>query len=342
MLMCALRGTIVFKHGLLAHMARELDLLSKALDWVDAGRSVAVATVIETWGSAPRAVGSLLIIDESGAMDGSVSGGCVEAAVVVEAQEAIEDGQLRVLEYGVSEEDAFAVGLACGGKIRIIVEPIGSSMPIDILRELITFGQSKTPIGYVVDLESGDRRLARVSEYPDRFRLDRSGIESDGANFVAIYNPPLRLIIVGAVHIAQYLVPMAASVGFTPIVIDPRGAFATTDRFPVTTLIEAWPDSAMKALAPDARTAIVTLSHDPKLDDPALLVGLQSDAFYIGCLGSKRTHEKRVQRLRDNDISASDIDRIHAPVGLNIGGRNPAEIAVSTIAQIVGVLRQKG
>lgn len=321
-------------------MTTPTDLLSLALDWHFSGRGVALATVIETWGSAPRSVGSHMIIDETGAMDGSVSGGCVEAAVVTQAIDAITQGRARITEYGVTDEDAFAVGLACGGTIRILIEPIGSVLPIAVLKELVAHRIDRQPIAYVTDLGGDARRLANRDEFPDRFRLNQSGIEGDARTFVAIYNPPLRLIIVGAVHIAQHLVTFARTVGFDPIVIDPRSAFATPARFPETNLVVDWPDAAMKDLQPDLRTAIVTLTHDPKLDDLALIEGFKTEAFYIGSLGSKRTHEKRIERLAAHGVSKGNLARIHGPVGLDIGGRNPAEIAVSVMAEIIQTQRK--
>ena len=315
-------------------------LLQTALDWHRAGRSVAVATVIETWGSAPRGVGSLLIIDGEGRMEGSVSGGCVEGAVIMEALDAIPSGAARLLDYGVSDDEAFAVGLACGGRIRVLVEPVGGAMPVALLERLAEAIAAKEPAAYVIDLTSQARRLATRTDFPDRFRLDRSGLEEDGQTFVAVHNPPLRMIVVGAVHIAQALLPMARACGFDPVLIDPRGAFGSADRFPGETILEDWPDAAMAALAPDSRTAVVTLTHDPKLDDPAITQTLRSRAFYLGCLGSTRTHAKRVARLEEAGFTADDIARIHAPVGLDLGGRAPAEIAVSIIAQVIATLRQ--
>jgi xanthine dehydrogenase accessory factor len=316
------------------------DLPKLALDWHRAGRGVAMATVVQTWGSAPRPVGSQLVIDADGAMEGSVSGGCVEGAVIAESQEAISDGKPRVLSFGVSDDDAFAVGLACGGEIRILIEPLGTAIPITLLEQLVALRTRAQPIAYVTDLETGGPQLVEMPGYPDRFLHDRSGVEKDGRTFVAIHNAPLRLVIVGAVHIAQPLVAMARCCGYLPIVVDPRSAFASVDRFPETTLIDDWPDAGLRALKPDLRTAVVTLSHDPKLDDPALVAALESDAFYIGSLGSTRTHAKRVTRLRDAGFTDKQIARIHGPVGLDLGGRHPAEIAVSIMAQVTQVLRK--
>ncbi len=317
-----------------------IDLPGLALEWHRAGRGVAVATVVQTWGSAPRAVGSQLVIDADGAMEGSVSGGCVEGAVITEALEALEDGKPRVLEFGVSDDEAFAVGLACGGEIKVLVEPVGSALPVEVLERLVDARGRAEPVAYVTDLEAGGPRLAAQSAYPDRFRLDRSGVEEDGKTFVAIHNPPLRMIIVGAVHIAQHLVTMARACGYAPTLIDPRGAFGSEARFPGEVIMDDWPDEAMAILKPDARTAVVTLTHDPKLDDPAIIAALGSDVFYLGCLGSTRTHAKRVARLEEAGFSAEQVGRIHAPVGLDLGGRQPAEIAVSIIAEVTQALRK--
>ena len=315
-------------------------LLQTALNWHRAGQSVAVATVIETWGSAPRGVGSLLIIDGDGRMEGSVSGGCVEGAVIMEALDAIPTGTARLLDYGVSDDAAFAVGLACGGRIRVLVEPVGGAMPVALLEQLVDAIASKDPVAYVTRLDGDARTLAQPADFPDRFRMDKSGLEEDGATFVAIHNPPLRMIVVGAVHIAQALLPMARACGFDPVLIDPRGAFGSADRFPGEVIVEDWPDEAMSQLAPDSRTAVVTLTHDPKLDDPAIVQTLRSKAFYLGCLGSTRTHAKRVARLEETGFSPDEIARIHAPVGLDLGGRAPAEIAVSIMAQVITTLRK--
>ena len=320
-------------------------IVETALGWARDGRGAALATVIETWGSAPRPVGSQLAISGDGDITGSVSGGCVEGAVVAEALEALEDGRPRVLTYGVSDEDAFAVGLACGGTIRVLVEPIGDAAPAlspALLDTLVQAQAERRAVAILTDLDTWDRRLVAAEDADEtlaaRFRADRSGV--DDATFTAVHNPPLRLVVVGAVHIAQPLVAMARMAGFDPFVVDPRETFAAPHRFPGMALSHDWPDAALTTHGLDARTAVVTLTHDPKLDDPAILTALASPAFYIGCLGSTRTHAKRLDRLRDACVSDAQIARLHAPVGLAIGARSPAEIAVSILAQIVDRLRK--
>lgn len=315
-----------------------------ALDWHRQGKGAALATVLETWGSAPRQAGSQLAVSGAGEIMGSVSGGCVEGAVVTEAQEAMVDGRSRILTFGVSDDTAFAAGLACGGTIRVLVEPVGNgpeALPEAMLADLVAARAARQPVAAELRPEGWSRRLLRPGQdaaADARFRSDRSGMEEDG-RFLCIHNPPLRLAVIGAVHIAQALLPMARLAGYDPVLIDPRGAFASASRFPGETLVEDWPDEALAALAPDARTAIVTLTHDPKLDDPAIRVALRSGCFYLGCLGSKKTHARRVERLQAAGFTEAEMARIHAPVGLDIGARTPAEIAVSVLAQITQVLR---
>ncbi|MCC5974412.1 MAG: XdhC family protein [Rubellimicrobium sp.] len=311
-----------------------------ALEWHRAGRGAVLATVVETWGSAPRAVGSQLVVDRDGAMEGSVSGGCVEGAVIAEALEAVGDGRPRLMDFGVSDDEAFAVGLACGGRIRVLVDPVGASLTEAVLADLVTARAARRPVALVADLEGEARRLVGGDAFPERFRLDRSGVEADGRTFVTVHNPPLRLVIVGAVHIAQPLVGMARACGHDPVIVDPRPAFAAEARFPGEVIVDDWPDDALAGIGLDARTAVVTLTHDPKLDDPAIRAALASDVFYLGCLGSTRTHAKRVARLTEAGHSAAEIARIHAPVGLDLGGRQPGEIALSVMAEITRVLRQ--
>lgn len=309
-----------------------------ALAWAREGRGAALATVVETWGSAPRQPGSQLAISGRGEIMGSVSGGCVEGAVVTEALEALGDGVPRLLTFGVSDETAFSVGLACGGTIKVLVEPVAPWLPV--LEQLVAARAARAAVGYVVDL--GDWSRALVSPRADPavdavLRRDKAAV--DAGRFIAPHNPPLRMIVVGAVHIAQPLVAMARLAGYDPTLIDPRETFGAAERFPGEVVLDDWPDEALARLAPDSRTAIITLTHDPKLDDPAIRYALRSRCFYLGCLGSKKTHAARVVRLQAAGFSEAEIARIHAPVGLAIGAKTPAEIAVSILAQVTAVLR---
>lgn len=323
------------------------EVLATAANWLAAGRDVALATVVQTWGSAPRAVGSHLAIDDSGAFVGSVSGGCIEGAVVGEALEVIHDGKPRQLEFGVSDERAWEVGLACGGTIRIYVEPL---VRRDLIDRLLADFEAKRAVTLVTRIADGAQALVHQDSAAGEFVLTPKALaetrkllvcgrsaqleQSGRPLFARSYPPPLRLIIIGAVHITQALAPMAALAGFQVVVVDPRRAFATAERFPGVTLREDWPQEALPKLALDGHCAVVAVTHDPKFDDPALIEALNSHAFYVGALGSRRTHASRVERLTELGL-ADRLPRIRAPVGLDLGGRSPAEIAVAILAEII-------
>ena len=314
-----------------------------AQGWHRAGQGACLATVVETWGSAPRPTGSQLAVSGTGEMMGSVSGGCVEGAVIEESLAALRDGRPRLLTFGVSDEDAFAVGLACGGTIRVLVEPVGPALPPEMLDEIVAARAARRPVAYSVNLDSWERGLTGPEgPHASRFRSDKSGVDAGeaGAVFTAIHNPPLRMIVVGAVHIAQPLLAMARACGHDPVLIDPREAFGSAARFPGEDIRHDWPDEAMAEIGLDARTSVVTLTHDPKLDDPAIIAALAAPVYYLGCLGSTRTHAKRVVRLTEAGFSEAEIGRIHAPVGLDIGAKSPAEIAVSILAEVTQALRR--
>lgn len=208
------------------------DIPKIALAWHRAARGAVLATVVETWGSAPRPVGSQLVIARDGEIAGSVSGGCVEGAVIVEAIDALEDGKSRMLEFGVTDDEAFAVGLACGGRIRVMVEPVGVALPEAMLADLVAARTARVPLAYVVNTVTQSRKLVEASAYPDRFVADKSGFE--GEAFVAIHNPPLKLIVVGAVHIAQPLLVMARLAGYDPVLVDRAARLAHKRDFPIS------------------------------------------------------------------------------------------------------------
>lgn len=304
-----------------------------ALRYIAQGKKAALATVVSTWGSAPRGLGSQLAISSDGDFEGSVSGGCVEGAVIIEALEAIEDGKCRVLEYGVTIEDAFAVGLACGGEIKILVEPIDDNggMPVQLAEDLSNAYAHRQSLCYQINLKDFTREIPNVAS-------QQTGL-SDGI-FTMVVRPKLRLVIVGAVHITKFLADMAAHAEYDVFLIDPRESFASKERFPNQVFLDGWPDAALETFGIDDATAIVTLTHDPKIDTPALVSALKSNAFYIGALGSNRTHTKRVNELKELGFDDQLIGRIRAPVGLDIGSKSPAEIAISIMAEITRDLRK--
>ena len=323
------------------------DVLKQALEWARQGHGVALAVVVSTWGSSPRPVGSKMAINDTGAFVGSVSGGCIESFVVSEAIDVIADGGHQDLTYGVTDEQAEAVHLTCGGNIRIFIE---RAPPLAELERMA----GDQPVTRAVDLATGEDLMIDGVNASGRLLLSddtlgevqclhkqgAGGIivhESDAEVFVTTYTRPRRMIVVGAVHIAQLLAPMATAVGFEVTVIDSRPAFATPERLPGVTVIHERTERCIQRLSLDSRTALVLLAHDPILDDPALHAALLSPAYYIGCLGSKHTHAKRVERLREAGFSEDAIKRLHAPVGLDIGGRSSGEVAVSILAEIIAV-----
>jgi xanthine dehydrogenase accessory factor len=327
------------------------DPLALAAQWMKKKQNFALATVTRTWGSAPRPAGSQMAISDEGAFTGSVSGGCVEGAVIAESEAAISDGKTRNLKFGVSNEEAWAVGLACGGTIEVNVLPVLERPQRDSLAELLEARREGRAVVLATELASGETRLV----FPDKrgtdelanaalnaSRRDTSMSAEIGGKswFLTVFNPPLELAIIGAVHIAQPLARMAALADYAVRVIDPRTSFATPERFPGVALSHDWPDDALNSKPLGARSAIVALTHDPKLDDPALTAALKSNAFYIGALGSKQTHARRLERLQAHGFSGDELARIHGPIGLDIGARSPAEIAVAILAEMTAQLRR--
>jgi xanthine dehydrogenase accessory factor len=299
-------------------------LLDRARDWEAAGHRLALATVVKTWGSAPRRVGSLLLVCDDGLFEGSVSGGCVEGAVIEAARARIGEGGGELLSFGVSSERAWEVGLACGGEISILVQALDETgFPPALLARLAAARAAGQALTIAADFASGRTH------------------EGDAGDFVHRFDPPLRLMLVGAVHISQALAPLAAAIGHAVHIVDPRGAFAAGPRFAGFEVDSRWPDEALEAWRPDAASAIVCLTHDPKLDDVALAAALRSPAYYIAALGSRRTHASRLERLAAMGFTDADLARIHGPAGLDIGAANPSEIAVSVAAQMIAAWRKR-
>ncbi len=334
--------------------AGDPSIIPAALAWRAEGRDVALATVIQTWGSAPRPAGSQLAIDGEGNFLGSVSGGCVEGAVIAEAGDVLSAAKPKILQFGVEDDTAWRVGLPCGGTIRILLEPLlgGGGGGVAVLHQLADDIAARREVALITDLATGARALAHgpgdlgSGLAPDLAQAFASGrsVASPGRNgdlFINMFAPATRLVVVGAVHVAQALVPLARALGYDTVIVDPRGAFATPERFGDARCVNEWPDEALRAIGLDAATAVAVLSHDAKLDDAALIAALRSDAFYVGALGSRKTHAGRVARLLKAGIAAGDIGRIHAPIGLDIGAEGASEIAVSIIAEIVAARRGK-
>jgi xanthine dehydrogenase accessory factor len=283
------------------------------------GRRIALATVVETRRSAPRPVGSKLVVSESGELYGSVSGGCVESDVAVQAAEVIAGGEPRLLSYGIADDEAWEIGLPCGGEIDVFVQPLERELP--------------SGEGVLVTALDGER--TGKTELLPRGSLEPGVQELDGVKvFAEEIVPPARLVVVGATDTAEELCRAAGGLGWRTVVVDPRPRLATEERLPSAgELVVAWPD----ALEADADTAVVVLTHEERLDTPALTRALASEAFYVGAIGSRKTQGRRRERLLDAGLAEDALDRIAGPAGLDLGAASPAETAVSILAEILAV-----
>ncbi len=281
---------------------------------------MAIATVVSTWGSAPRPRGSHMLVHADGRFEGSVSGGCVENDILATAGEVIAGAPFRLRRYGVADAAAWEVGLPCGGEIEVLVQRVGEAgFPPALFERIAAAREGGRSLDVATDLATG-------------------ASSEGGAGFVNRYDPPRRLLIVGAVQIAQALAGLARELGVRTTVIDPRGRFLTEARFPGVDLDDRWPDEAVAAAMPGRSTAVVTLSHDTKIDDPALLAALAAPTGYVAALGSRKSHAARRERLAAAGVAAADLDRIDGPAGLDIGAIGPAEIALSIAAAMVKAL----
>lgn len=305
-------------------MADNDTVLDAATAWK--GAPMALATVVSTWGSAPRPRGSHMLVHADGRFEGSVSGGCVETDILATAAEVIAGAPFQVKHYGVEDAAAWEVGLPCGGEIAVMIQPVSAEgFDPELFDRIAQAREAGKALTVNTDLDTGQSSLR----------------EADGAVFANRYDPPRRLLIIGAVQIAQPLAGLARELGIAVVVIDPRARFLTEERFPGVTLDDRWPDEAVAALAPGPATAVVTLSHDTKIDDPALIAALAAPTAYVGALGSRRSHAARRERLAAAGVSDTDLDRIDAPVGLDIGAIGPAEIALSIAAAMVGAFNAR-
>ena len=296
--------------------------------WRSRGDRVALATVVATRRSAPRPVGAKLAISERGELQGSVSGGCVESDVAVQAAEVIAEGTPRLLTYGITDDMAWNVGLPCGGEIDVFVERFEGELP-----------ESDEPAVSVTVLEgerAGERRLLSLDAVePGASRV----VELDGETvFAEMLGPPPRVVVIGAIDTAEELCRAAKSLGWHTVVTDPRPALTTRERLPSPDeLLVAWPDEALEQLAPDRDTAVVVLTHEERLDVPALTSALEAEAFYVGAIGSRRTQAKRRERLLEAGVAEEQLERLSGPAGLDLGAQTPAETAVSILSEILAV-----
>jgi xanthine dehydrogenase accessory factor len=304
----------------------DLQVLVQARDWKREGHPVWLVTVIETWGSAPRPPGALLAMRGDGLVVGSVSGGCVEDDLIERVRHGERVATPQLVTYGVTKDEAARFGLPCGGNLRLVQEPLGDVAWID---EVLRRTAAHELVARQLNLSTGVVTVDSARR-GDTFTFD-------GQSLRALFGPRWRLLIIGAGQLSRVLAKMALALDFEVICCDPREEYHLTWDIPETTFSKAMPDDLVLELQLDPHSAVVAVTHDPKLDDMALLEALKSPAFYIGALGSRSNTSKRRERLALFDLSADEIDRLHGPIGLHLGSKTPAEIAVSIVAEIIAV-----
>jgi xanthine dehydrogenase accessory factor len=304
----------------------DLQVLQLAREWLSGGYAVWLVTVIETWGSAPRPPGALLAVRSDGLVVGSVSGGCVEDDLIDRIRQGERVALPTLVTYGVSKEEAARFGLPCGGNLRLLQEPLRSGDWID---EILRRTQAHELVARVVDIASGEIRLETASR--------GQTFEYTGHTMRSLFGPRWRMLIIGAGQLSRVLAQMALVLDFEVICCDPREEYSLTWDIPGTTFTKNMPDDVVLELALDAHCAVVAVTHDPKLDDMVLLEALKSAAFYVGALGSRGNTAKRRERLRLFELTEAQIAGLHGPIGLNLGGKSPAEIAVSILAEVIAV-----
>ena len=303
------------------------EVLAELEEWTKAGEEVALATVVETWGSSPRPLGSKMVVTRSGKMAGSVSNGCIESAVFDEAQKVLQTNRPKVAAFGVADEVAFEVGLACGGHIEVFVQPLTRTH-----EQLIAMLERNEAATLRTNLATGEVELSTGA--PSGSELARR----EGDWFIEPMRRPAHLVIVGAIHIAIPLHRLAKLMGYRVTVVDARAKFATRMRFPeADELMVSWPDEALSKLTLDNSTYVVILTHDPKFDLPALRSVLGKDVGYIGAIGSRKTNQNRFDTLREEGFTEEQLSRVHGPVGLDLGGRGAEETALGILAEITAV-----
>jgi len=327
------------------------DVLDTLERWSSDGLKVATATVVWTERSAPRDPGAVLAVSEKGEVVGSVTGGCVEPAVYEEAQSVLAGGPPRLVQYGIADDEAFEVGLPCGGTVRIFVDALDA----ELLPPITEAVRAEQPIALAVNVSGeriGEKRLVHVGDGPDGELVERARellshgetgvVTVDGEDvFVSSFAPRPRMYVFGAIDFASALASLGRFLGYRVTVCDARAKFVTPERFPdVDELIVDWPDRFLASAPVDARTAICVLTHDNKFDVPILKAALQSPAGYIGAMGARRTTERRNERLLEEGVTEEELTRVHAPIGFKIGSRTPEEVAVAIAAQIIAVFNE--
>jgi xanthine dehydrogenase accessory factor len=305
----------------------DLDVLKRSAAWIDEGRPVLLVTVVRTWGSSPRPEGAMLAVRDDGLVVGSVSGGCIEDDIIDRTRRlGMTQTHSEAVTYGVSADEARRFGLPCGGTIQLVLEPLTRDSGIRALLREIEAGHL---VARRLDLLTGQASLHPAQAV--------DGLAFDGATLTTIHGPRYRMLVIGASQLSKYLAQIAVGLGYQVTICDPRDEYTETWDIPGVEVVRTMPDDTVRAMRLDERCAVVALTHDPKLDDLALMEALKSPAFYVGALGSRANNAKRRERLLEFDVTAAEIARLHGPIGLYIGSRTPPEIAVSILAEITAV-----
>ena len=305
----------------------DLDVLKHSAEWLDAGRRVLLVTVVKTWGSSPRPPGAMLAVRDDGHVVGSVSGGCIEDDLIDRTHRlGMTQKQVEVVTYGVSADEARRFGLPCGGTLQLVAEPLTRESGMRALLREIEAGHLTARR---LDVLTGEATLhpARATD----------GLTFDGKTLTTVHGPRYRMLVIGASQLSKYLAQIAVGLDYQVTVCDPREEYTETWDIPGVTVVRTMPDDTVRAMRLDERCAVVALTHDPKLDDMALMEALKSPAFYVGALGSRANNAKRRVRLLEVDVTEAELARLHGPVGLYIGSRTPPEIAVSILAEVTAV-----
>jgi len=305
----------------------DLEVLKRSAEWLEAGRRVLLVTVVKTWGSSPRPEGAMLAVREDGLVVGSVSGGCIEDDIIDRTRRlGMTQTQAEAVTYGVSADEARRFGLPCGGTIQLVLEPLTRESGMRaLLREI----ESGHLVARRLDLLTGEATLHPAKAV--------DGLAFDGTTLTTIHGPRYRMLVIGASQLSKYLAQIAVGLDYRVTVCDPREEYTETWDIPGVTLVRTMPDDTVRAMRLDERCAVVALTHDPKLDDLALMEALKSPAFYVGALGSRANNAKRRVRLLEVDVTEAEMTRLHGPIGIYIGSRTPPEIAISILAEIIAV-----
>lgn len=302
----------------------DLEVLKNSVKWLEGGHKVTLVTVTKTWGSSPRPAGAMLVLREDGLVSGSVSGGCIEDDLIHRARNHTLTGMKpEAVTYGVSGEEARRFGLPCGGTIQVVLEPLADATA---MRTLLSKVEQRELVARELDMTTGESRF--------RAATAEEALQFDGKRLVTVHGPRYRLIIVGAGQLSKFIAQIALGLDYQVTVCDPRTEYMDLWDLSNVNLVRGMPDDVVAQMKPDAHTAVVTLTHDPKLDDMALTEALKSDAFYVGAIGSRANNQKRRERLREFDLTEDQIARLHGPTGIYIGSRTPPEIAISILAEM--------